>query len=202
MGGRSSKPALAEQEIREEQDPSDDDEYMSCDEGETDLLSIDVPPPLKVTVTPPPQTREVRDSRFPDGTPSPNRWRKSGLSIDVDAAAVKATVAENSPPLPILDPEKPRIQTPAVSPAATCYFSPVPAGYGKNLTTMTFDDLELALLGYSPATSVIRSAKNGNDPISPRALQAGTPRDARVLGNFGFKREPKPAVTERVIVVL
>jgi hypothetical protein len=104
-----------------------------------------------------------------------------------------------------------------------CFFSPVPessrAGKKNKNEPISMDQLELALLGYSPQTSAIRSMKNADASGRPASgpgsggsggsgEKRGTPRDARVLGNFGFKRaqlvspQKTPQREERVIVVL
>jgi hypothetical protein len=149
-------------------------------------------------------------------TPSPGRWRKASLRIDVEAAA-DGKAGKAAPPS--LKEDLPfAASDPQDSPADTtpCFFSPVPVLAGSRKkngsAAISMDQLEQALLGYSPQTSAIRSMKNA-DASSSRPTSGpdsgskrGTPRDARVLGNFGFKRaQPlaaSPPVTERVIVIL
>jgi hypothetical protein len=98
-----------------------------------------------------------------------------------------------------------------------CFFSPVPETGRHRNDPISMDQLEQALLGYSPQTSAIRSMKNADASSRPASgpgsggsggsgEKRGTPRDARVLGNFGFKRaqpaSTPPHIQERVIVVL
>jgi hypothetical protein len=134
------------------------------------------------------------------------------LRIDVEAAAGGGAVHPAVPPLK----EDLPFATSYDSPIdlTPCFFSPVPTSPGSLETQkndpISMDQLEQALLGFSPQTSVIRSMRNADASSRPASGpdsggKRGTPRDARVIGNFGFKRTQKPVsppIQERVIVIL
>jgi hypothetical protein len=206
----------------------DDDAYLSCEEPEPVAKrvpkALDLSAPLSTyqepLVTPAgapeekAQPLELTPSKQPErraqaaspGTDSPSRWKKTTLRIDVEEAGKAAL-----PPAPPLSPgASPGSEAEENGPApsgAVCFFSPVPA---KGEGAVPIDDVELHLLGYSPATSTLRSAKNGQSAHSAASSgkqSRGTPRAARVLGNFGFhaggsKAQPPLEQAERLIVIL
>jgi len=207
---------------------------LSCDELDVPALPEPrpLPPALEVdlplteaTDTPanalriPPQRTPSPLSRpdRPDGSPSkwtPSKWKKN-LRIEVEEAEAKKQGDNSIPTPPTAAPITPDLLDPDMQ---ACFFSPVPSAEGA----ITFDQLELHLLGYSPATSTLRSVKSGSslngassggspdDPTPGKKPTSGTPRSARVLGNFGFHNTPPPAKpakkapdqAERLIVIL